>query len=223
MDLLTKNSKIAKSNVRAYNFGIPAFRDERGFATCPFAGACAKGCYAQAGAYKFSNVSKAFQARLDLVRQNPQAFTLQVLSELKRKKVERLRVHDSGDFFNPEYLQLWLDIAHASPTVQFYAYTKSVQWVKDAQAKGQVPTNFTFVFSYGGRQDHLIDRNRDRHSWVFSSLQALKDAGYADTSETDDNAADQNVRCIGLVYHGTKKLSNTQWQAVKGEPERKVS
>jgi hypothetical protein len=214
MELLTRNSKIAKSNVRAYNFGIPAYRDAKGFATCPFAGKCAKGCYAQAGAYKFSNVAKAFQARLDMIRTAPQDFFKQILAELDRKRAERLRVHDSGDFFNPEYLQLWLDIATARPKVKFYAYTKSVAWVKAAQAAGLVPANFTFVFSYGGTQDALIDKAKDRHSWVFSSNEAMEAAGYADTTETDDNAADLAQRKIGLVYHGTKKLSNTAWETV---------
>ena len=217
MELLTKNTKIAKSNVRAYNFGIPAWRSQAGFATCPFAGICAKGCYAQAGAYRFSNVAKAFEERLALTRK-PAEFFERITREIDRKRVERLRVHDSGDFYSPEYLQLWLDVAFARPHVQFYAYTKSVAWVKEAMAAKQVPDNFTFVFSYGGKQDALINREIDRHSWVFSSKQAMLDAGYADTTETDDNAANPAIRCIGLVYHGTKKIANTQWQSLDAEP-----
>lgn len=215
MELLTKNSKIAKTkSVRAYNFGIPAFRSAKGFATCPFAGSCAKGCYATQGAYRFSNVAQAFEKRLALTRDRDKFFKA-MCDEIRQKRAERIRVHDSGDFYNPEYLQTWLDIAHAFPGVTFYAYTKSVQWVKDAQAAGHIPSNFTFVFSYGGRQDNLIDKARDRHSWVFSSHDALKAAGYADTSETDDNAADAGIRCIGLVYHGTKKIENTDWLKLK--------
>jgi hypothetical protein len=211
--LLTRNTKIAKSNVRTFNFGIPAYRSENGFATCPFAGKCAKGCYAQAGAYKFSNVAKAFEARLALTKDRDTFFKA-MNSEIAQTRAERIRVHDSGDFYNPEYLQTWLDIAHVNPRVNFYAYTKSVKWVKDAQAAGQVPANFTFVFSYGGTQDALIDKQTDRHSWVFSSNEAMLAAGYADTTETDDNAADASIQRIGLVYHGTKKLSNTAWETV---------
>lgn len=214
MELLTRNSKIKKSAKRTYNFGIPAYRDAKGFATCPFAGLCAKGCYAQAGAYKFSNVAKAFQERFELTRK-PDEFFHRVVAEAVTKRAERIRVHDSGDFYSPAYLQQWLDIAHALPKVEFYAYTKSVQWVKDAMKLGQVPPNFTFVFSYGGRQDALIDKATDRHSWVFSSHQAMLDAGYADTTETDDNAADKSIKKIGLVYHGTKSLDKTQWRNVK--------
>lgn len=213
MELLTRNSKIAKSNKRTFNFGIPAYRDAKGFATCPFAKACVKGCYANAGAYKFSNVAKAFQARFELTRK-PAEFFKAMVSEVKRKRAERVRVHDSGDFYNPEYLQLWLDIAHACPGVEFYAYTKSVSWVKAAQRAGQVPKNFTFVFSFGGREDALIDKAKDRHAWVFSSTEAMLQAGYVDTNETDDNAADPAIQRIGLVYHGTKKLENTDWEKV---------
>ena len=56
MELLTQNSKLKKTSKefgkRVFNFGIPAFADpETGKRTCPFAGSCAKICYARKGAY----------------------------------------------------------------------------------------------------------------------------------------------------------------------------
>lgn len=213
MKLLTQNSKIKKSDVRTFNFGIPAFQSSTGLKTCPNAGACAKGCYALAGAYRFSNVAKAFEARLEATQTF--GFVTTMISEIQARKAERVRIHDSGDFYSQEYLDKWCTIMEALPKVQFYAYTKQVKMFKEYQYI--LPKNFTVVFSYGGLQDALIDRTKDRHSRVFDSVDTLKAEGYTDTSETDDAAANPAIRCIGLVYHGTKSLSNTNWTAVENK------
>ncbi len=220
MKLLTQNSKIKKSGVRTFNFGIPAYQSSTGLKTCPQAGACAKGCYALAGAYRFSNVAKAFEARLEATLQPD--FDARMVEEIRACKAKRVRIHDSGDFYNYGYLAKWLSVMKQLPDVQFYAYTKQVAMFQDAQDEGLLPANFTVVFSYGGLQDAMIDRKRDRHSRVFESMEALKAAGYVDTNETDDAAANPAIRCIGLVYHGTKSLSNTNWSAVETKIQREV-
>jgi hypothetical protein len=210
---LTQNSKMAKmSGVKTYNWGIPAYRSADGFSTCPNAAACVKGCYATMGAYKFSNVAKVFEERLKLARGDRFVGTMN--AEIKRRKVLRLRIHDSGDFFNAEYLDKWISIMHANPSVQFYAYTKMISLFKSYSAAGKIPSNFIVVFSYGGKEDKLISRSSDRHSWVFPSVEALQAAGYADAHVDDSTALGANPR-IGLVYHGTKSIENTDWSKVK--------
>jgi len=210
---LTQNSKIAKmSGVRTYNWGIPAYKSADGFKTCPNAAACAKGCYATMGAYRFSNVAKVFERRLKLAK-SPR-FGIIIDAEIKRRKVQRLRIHDSGDFFSREYLQTWLNVIKANPETQFYAYTKMVSWFNELRADGLIPENFIIIYSYGGTQDKLINRDTDRHSWVFSSVEALRAAGYAD-AHVDDSVALGDNHKIGLVYHGIKSIENTDWLKVK--------
>lgn len=208
--LLTRNSKIKKSEKRTFNFGIPAYQSASGFKTCPNAGACAKGCYALAGAYRFSNVAQAFERRLETV-QSPDFIQL-MLREIDVNKAERIRIHDSGDFFNEEYLYKWLTIIELRPNVEFYAYTKMVSMFK--RLTNKLPKNFTVIYSFGGTEDGLIDVNSDRHSLVFESIEQLNAAGYADASNQDDVALGANPK-IGLVYHGTKNIENTNWQKVK--------
>lgn len=210
---LTQNSKIAKmSGVKTYNWGIPAYQSNTGLKTCPNAAACAKGCYATMGAYKFSNVAKVFESRLKL-SQAPN-FTLIINAEIKRRKVMRLRIHDSGDFYSKEYIDAWLAIIRANPQTVFYAYTKMISQFKELHADGLIPDNFIVIYSYGGTEDKLIDKKVDRHSWVFSSIEALQAAGYADAHEDDSVAIGVNPK-VGLVYHGTKSMKNTDWNKVK--------
>ena len=209
MQLLTQNSKIKKSKKRTFNFGIPAYKSASGMLTCPNAGACAKGCYALAGAYRFSNVARTFEARLAVTLSKD--FIDAMLKEIDDCKAERIRIHDSGDFYSEEYLDKWISIMQARPNVEFYAYTKMVSMFK-RRAK-DLPKNFKLVFSFGGTEDKLIDVTNDRHSLVFESLEDLKRAEYADASNQDDIALGKNPR-IGLVYHGTKKIENTNWSKV---------
>ena len=128
MYLLTRNSKIKKSEKRTFNFGIPAYKSASGMFTCPNAGACAKGCYALAGAYRFSNVAQAFERRLAVTQSNE--FIDLMLKEIDANRAERIRIHDSGDFYSEEYLQRWLTIMRARPNVEFYAYTKMITMFK---------------------------------------------------------------------------------------------
>jgi hypothetical protein len=214
---LVRNSKIKKSEKRTFNFGIPAYLSNTGLKTCPNAGACAKGCYALAGAYRFSNVAQAFERRLTATQDD--AFVDQMLADIDKQRAERIRIHDSGDFYNEEYLDRWLRIMRARPKVEFYAYTKMVSLFKK-RAK-DLPKNFTVIFSFGGTEDRLIDVESDRHSLVFESELQLNAAGYADASKQDDIALGSNPR-IGLVYHGTKNIENTNWSKVP-ELKRKVA
>lgn len=206
---LVRNSKIKKSKHRTFNFGIPAYLSSTGLKTCPNAGACAKGCYALAGAYRFSNVAKAFERRLEATLTDD--FIPAMLSDIDKQRAERIRIHDSGDFYNEEYLDRWLTIIKVRPNVQFYAYTKMVSLFKKRTL--DIPSNFTVIFSFGGTEDKLIDVVTDRHSLVFESLAQLKACGYADASNQDDIALGKNHK-IGLVYHGTKNIENTNWTKV---------
>lgn len=224
MDLLTRNSKIKKSEKRTFNFGIPALKSSTGVFTCPNAGICANGCYAQSGAYLFSNVAQAFEKRL-AITQTP-AFERLILNELIKKRVERLRIHDSGDFYltdkngnisrirsantHTHYLDRWISIMLLAPKVEFYAYTKMVSLFKTYEKAGALPKNFTLIYSYGGKEDHLINPAIDRHSRVFKSVRELKALEYVDASKQDDIALESNPR-IGLVYHGNKNYENTSW------------
>lgn len=219
LNLLTQNSKIKKSgsnDVAVYNFGIPAFQSKTGERTCPMAGACASGCYAKSGAYLFSNVAAKFESRFEATKSNDFDVLIQsdldlIKSKNRANKKIFIRIHDSGDFYSESYLEKWLDIIQANPELSFYAYTKQVSMFKTI--KRFLPSNFDLIFSFGGKQDHLIDRSTDRHSMVFESNESLMAEGYANASLEDLTALGVNHR-IGLVFHHAKKFSNTLWNSV---------
>ena len=191
MNLLTQNSKMKKmSGPKTYNFGIPAKT------TCPQAKDCLKFCYAQKGAYRWPVVRAAYSRRLELTKS--ENFLLAITNELDRKKVKRLRLHDSGDIYSEKYLSNLINLAQIREHIIFYAYTKSVKLIKDWEYL--IPKNFILIFSLGGKQDHLIDLKNDRHSKIFDSTEALKAASYIDASQDDSMALTANKK-VGLVMH----------------------
>lgn len=220
-ELLVKNSKIAKSNDSAhevYNFGIPAYQAKSGFKTCPMAGICAKGCYAQMGSYVYPTVINAYEWRLEQTLKPEFADLMSATIETKLKTAKRrnktlvIRIHDSGDFYNLEYALKWFKIMVKYPQVLFYAYTKQVILFKKLQDK---PSNFCITYSEGGLADSKIDTNVDRHSRVFSSHDELLASGYADATENDLIAAIGVNHKIGLVYHGYKSKGWTTNKEIK--------
>lgn len=202
MELLTQNSKIKKTSkkfgVRLFNFGITAYKSQKtGKMICPFADKCVKYCYAQKGAYIWSNVSPVFEKRYEATLRED--FVEIMSKEVRKKRADFVRVHDSGDFYSPEYLRKWFDIARENPSVNFYAYTNSLNLVRGAD----IPENFDFIFSDGGKLAHTIDTDSERHSKVFKTKDELLSAGYVDSSEYDLYATKwyNATGKVGLIFH----------------------
>lgn len=190
--LFTRNGKLKKAEYYTVNFGIPALK------TCPSKDICGKYCYANKGAYAWPQVKAAYEWRYQQTKK-PEFITMTIDALSRIRKLEKVRIHDSGDFYNKEYLYKWIEIAKVFPKIEFYAYTKRVKLLKDNW--NMLPDNMTIIFSLGGKEDHLIDQKIDRHSKIFNSIEELNNSGYIDTSYNDSNAVNKNNHNIGLVIH----------------------
>ena len=183
MNLLTQNSKLKRTSkeldVRVFNFGIPAYKSASGKITCPFADACIKFCYAKKGAYIWSNVKPAFEKRYQLTITDK--FVTAMTKEIIKKRPDYIRVHDSGDYYSPKYLQKWLRIAKAFPRIKFYSYTNCVKMLKNVD----LPDNYDIIFSDSGKQKHMIDQATDRHTKIFNTKDELISNGYINASKID--------------------------------------
>ena len=120
--------------------------------------------------------------------------------DIKDKKAEYVRVHDSGDYYSKEYLLKWFQIAQDNPDVKFYSYTNNITMIKNLKS---IPINFDFIFSDSGKQNKFINKTEDRHTKIFKSLEALKKANYKDSSEFDLYATRwfNNSNNVGLIIH----------------------
>jgi hypothetical protein len=223
MNLFTQNSDLRKTGI--FGWTLPAhwvkLSDGSKFNTCPNAGICAAFCYAKNGTYMFSNVKKVHLEKLELVLFQREKWKSMINEELKLKKYigKYIRIHDAGDFFDKQYALDWIEIAENNKQCVFYSYTKEVSLFKSIE---NLPNNFILIYSFGGKEDHLIDRNNDRHSDVFPNHDEMIKAGYNDINEDDKQAAiNENFR-VGLyrnnIKHFIKKMGDkkfSEWQ--KGE------
>ena len=201
MNLLTQNSKLKKTSkeldLRVFNFGIPAYKSASGKLTCPMADECVKFCYAKKGAYIWSNVKPAFEKRYQLSK------TLEFIdamnAEIKKKRPDYVRVHDSGDYYSRSYLAKWITIAKQNPDVRFYSYTNMIDMI----LKTNLPDNYDIIFSDSGKQKHLIDEERHRHTKIFDNIDVLNSAGYIDSSSIDLMATKwfSDNKKVGLIFH----------------------
>jgi hypothetical protein len=204
------NEKLQKDNGGAYSiigFGIPAdftFLDENLVErnTCPGALACRAVCYAKQGRYMMRNVQDARHRNLYLSMN--EGFIDGIVGDLKRmRKINTVRIHDSGDFYSQTYLNAWANIARALPHLTFYAYTKALHL-----DLSNLPENLRITQSLGGLYDQKVDLSRS-HSRIFSTDEDRIRAGYIDGNVNDVPAIEGLVQ-IGLVYHGQRKLTGAQ-------------
>jgi len=200
MNLLTQNAKMKKTslknNAKIFNFSIPAYKTKSGKSTCPFAGGCQKYCYAQKGNYtRFPIVQELMEQKYKISKTNN--FIPLMNEEIKKKKATHIRIHDSGDFYSPQYLQKWVDIATQNTNVIFYAYTKSIKFFVDGLL---LPKNLKVIFSEGSKTDNLINVKKHRHARIFKNKELLLAAGYINASDNDLKAITSNKK-VGLVYH----------------------
>ena len=143
----------------------------------------------------------AREYNLAIARQK--AFGKILLADLASIKASIVRIHDSGDFFSQTYLDCWIAAAVAYPEKTFYAYTKSLHLDFSS-----VPANFRITQSMGGKLDADIDTSKP-HSRIFATHADRKAAGYGDGSNTDTLAI-RGANKIGLVYHGSRNLTEAQ-------------
>ena len=199
MMLTNNNSKLKKSslkhNAKIYTFDIPAYKTAAGKITCPFAKDCIKFCYAQKGAFIWSPAkNKHNQNYLNTKKDD---FVDVIQDEINRKrKITHVRIHSSGDYYSPKYLNKWVTIAKNNPNIIFYSYTKSIPLVN----KINKPSNFIFIYSHGSKVDFMINEKKDRHAKIFKNQDELLQAGYIDASGDDLLALTPNKK-VGLIFH----------------------
>ena len=186
---LLRNGNSDLKRDRIWVWSLPAWittlPDGSRLNTCPSAGVCARHCYALRGTYRFKNVREAHLRNLMMTLDDLAGWEAQMTAEIQHPKFREawIRIHDGGDFYSPEYLRAWIRIARACPETMFYSYTKEIPMFREI-VEPDCPPNFAYVFSYGGRYDHLITED-DRRCDVFPDHESMEDAGFHDQAESD--------------------------------------
>ena len=163
-------------------------------------------CFAASEELRYPNVFKSRKYNYDLINSYVLKNDLKVLTELinrsiqsNRKNVLKVRIHESGDFYHPLYLESWLNVAKFNKDIKFYCYSKSLEYF----LKVLLPNNFYLTASYGGRYDYLINNGYfTRYSKVVFSEDEAKRLGLE--IDTDDSCCFKN-KPFALLLHGLQE------------------
>lgn len=90
-------------------------------------------CYGFKGRYVFDSVKNALRMRTDIVRNDLEWFVAEIIREIRKHKIQFVRIHVTGDFFSADYVKAWNTIVKACPDVQFWTYTKTYGYSWDAE------------------------------------------------------------------------------------------
>lgn len=219
------NAKLSSS---IYTFSLPAGH------TCPFADKCLSKvdkdtgkikdgpntefrCYAASQEITYPNVRNIRWNNLELLKQHSSSLgkLTQFINDSLPETVFIVRIHASGDFYSERYFLAWLNVAVNNPKVIFYGYTKAIPYL--IKYKNNIPSNFRFTSSFGGKHDNLIENNNLKYvKVVYSPEEAINEGLELDH---DDSHAIKLEKSFALLIHGIQpralSKANTSWKELR--------
>ena len=173
-------------------------------------------CFAASEELRYPNVFKSRKYNYDLINSYVLKNDLKGLTDLinrsiqsNRKNITKVRIHESGDFFNIIYFKAWLNVAKLNKDIKFYCYSKSLKYFLEVL----LPNNFYMVASYGGRYDYLIDQGYfPKFSKVVFSEDEAKKLNLK--IDKDDSLCFGN-KPFALLLHGMQEKGSKAGEALK--------
>lgn len=120
------------------------------------------------------------------------------------KDCKAIRIHSSGDFFNQSYFDVWLKLAKENPSVEFWAYTKSLNyWINRLN---DIPSNLILTASYGGKTDNLIEKFNLKNVKVYAELKEVPSNRPIDTNDNYARIPNVNFALLDNMKFSKKQI-----------------
>jgi hypothetical protein len=138
ISMANNNSKTGKA---CLNIAFPV-------CVCRNDAPCKEVCYACKGCQQFANVQAAYYRNLRLYFDDPDNFFEQVYCKVKFAGLPKVRLFDSGDFPDYDFLVRLVDLCNKTKDVKYMAFTKKYDLVnKYIDENGDLPANLNIMFS----------------------------------------------------------------------------
>lgn len=116
--------------------------------TCRQDAPCRKNCYCNKGFQICTSVLGTYMKNFRIYQEDRNGFFEQISSYLKYSGYKYMRIFDSGDLPDKDFLSDIIRVVITqNPDVKFLMYTKRYEWVNEYIKNNDIPTNFTIVFS----------------------------------------------------------------------------
>jgi ferredoxin len=114
--------------------------------TCKNCGACKMSCYVRSS-YRFPGVVQSQAINTWGLRHELKKVEADLAAQIERRHVKDVRINQSGEIENQRQFAMWCRLAIRFPETNFYVYTKMYDIVGKFLDNGDVPPNFTILFS----------------------------------------------------------------------------
>lgn len=179
-------------------FNLPAQK------TCPgMTKYCAKVCYAMKAERCYKSAREKRIKNWDSSKSDN--FVQSILSEIKKHKLIRVRIHESGDFYSQEYLDKWTEICTQCPDVTFLAYTKTFN-LFDFSEK---PDNMVIYYSLDSTSPEQPRDNKNQTCMIFEKKKDIP-KGYYKCPPVSKNHHNYCGESCNVCWKGKKKVAWTK-------------
>lgn len=181
------NSKNSKKNVLIFN--LTPGEDGSCRQTC-------SSCYAMKAERMYVNVRYSRKLNFELAKNHREALEYILCCQLEKDtKRNIVRIHESGDFFSQEYIDMWERIMRKFPEKRFYTYTKNIDFFNFDSVLSL--NNFNIVNSYV----ELSDGTKTVNYGNEEKIEIFKKLGYFVCPYTGSNKMKYGEDCNYCIYH----------------------
>jgi hypothetical protein len=173
-------------------------------------------CFSASQEVQYTNVYNLRKHNFDTLRGLHLNDMIHELNQAMPENLGICRIHVAGDFFSPDYMFAWINMAMMHTDRLFYAYTKSLTyWLKYREWIDQLD-NFVLTASYGGRNDGMIAEHNLRSTKVVFSESEAANLDLA-IDHDDSHAARPSIsgQDFALLVHGTQPKGSEAATALK--------
>jgi len=168
-------------------------------------------CFSATQEAAFNDTFNQRKYNFDLLKKKSFNELLNLIFKSIPQNANYIRVHVGGDFFSKDYMEAWYWAARYYKNIQFWAYTKSINWMHELE--GSRPSNFSMNASRGSKHDTLIDElNLKSAEVVFHPKEAKERNLPVDKTE---ELAITGKGSFALVLHGTQGKGTEAGEALK--------
>lgn len=143
---MEKRYLLSRGNIKVSErvgiFNLPSIK------SCLNCKDCHETCYSKQREIMFPNVRERRDYNLNLVKTNLCLFKEKINKQVTKQGLKIVRIHESGDFINEDYIEAWRDLAVRNPDVRFYGYTKTFSIFKRELERLNKLNNVNIINSY---------------------------------------------------------------------------
>lgn len=138
---ISMGNRNSKTGIACLNLAFPT-------CVCRDDAPCKEKCYANKGCQQMASVQAAYYRNLRLYNDDANLFFEQMYYKVKFSGLPKVRLFDSGDFPNYEFLEKLVDLCKKTPQVKYMAFTKKYELVNEYIDKnGDLPQNLNIILS----------------------------------------------------------------------------